>query len=49
MPAEVGAAHWERLKVADANGDGAVTLDEIERAVAAGTLRSLSADDDSRD
>jgi hypothetical protein len=36
---EVGAARWEWLKVADADGDNAVTLAEIERAVAAGTLR----------
>jgi Ca2+-binding EF-hand superfamily protein len=39
-PSEVTPKHWERLKVADANGDGAVTLDEIERAIANGTLTS---------
>jgi hypothetical protein len=38
-PSEVGAARWDYLKVADANHDGAVTLDEIERAVASGALR----------
>jgi Ca2+-binding EF-hand superfamily protein len=39
-PSEVGGARWDYLKVADANHDGAVTLDEIERAVASGALRS---------
>jgi len=45
VPSEIGSARWDYLKVADANGDGAVTLDEIERAVASGTLRGMSADD----
>ncbi len=44
-PSEVGAARWEHLKVADANADGAVTLDEIERAVASGTLHGMSAEE----
>jgi hypothetical protein len=48
-PAEVAPARWEYLKVADANHDGAVTLVEIEQAIAAGTLRSTTADDDSHD
>jgi len=37
-PSEVGATRWEHLKVADADGDGKVTLDEIERAIESGTL-----------
>ncbi|MGD0675116.1 MAG: hypothetical protein ABSC94_06825 [Polyangiaceae bacterium] len=44
-PSEVGAARWEHLKVADANSDGRVTLDEIERAVSSGTLRRMSAEE----
>jgi Ca2+-binding EF-hand superfamily protein len=46
VPAEVGPVKWDYLKVADANGDGAVTLDEIDRAVASGTLRGESAEND---
>ena len=45
QPTEVGAARWEYLKVADANADGRVTLDEIEHAVASGTLRGVSAEE----
>ena len=37
-PSEGGATRWEHLKVADADGDGKVTLDEIERAIESGTL-----------
>lgn len=44
-PSEVGTARWEYLKVADANADGQVTLDEIERAVSSGTLRGMSAEE----
>jgi EF hand domain-containing protein len=32
-PSEVGTARWEYLKVADANADGQVTLDEIELGI----------------
>lgn len=45
VPSEVGAARWEYLKVADANEDGRLTLEEIERAVASGTLHGLSAEE----
>lgn len=44
-PSEVSAARWEYLKVADANADGRVTLDEIERAVSTGTLHGPSAEE----
>jgi len=42
-PSDVGAVRWDYIKVADVDGDGVVTLDEIERAVGAGTLHGLSA------
>jgi len=44
-PSEVGTARWDHLKVADADGDGKVTLDEIERAIESGTLTSHVDDD----
>jgi Ca2+-binding EF-hand superfamily protein len=44
-PSEVGAARWKHLEVADADGDGKVTLEEIERAIANGTLTSPVDDD----
>jgi hypothetical protein len=46
VPSEVGAARWEWLKVADADHDGAATLDEIERAIAAGVLQRISPEED---
>jgi hypothetical protein len=46
VPDEVGAARWEHLKVADANADGAVTLEEIESAVASGKLQRMSDEED---
>jgi hypothetical protein len=49
VASEVGAARWDYLKVADANRDGALTLDEIESAIAAGTLRGMSAEEESHD
>jgi Ca2+-binding EF-hand superfamily protein len=36
--AEVGAVRWERLKAADANGDGKVTREEADQALADGKL-----------
>ena len=45
VASEVGAVRWDYIKVADVDGDGAVTLDEIERAIAAGTLHGLSAEE----
>ena len=44
-PSEVRPVFWDYLKVADADRDGAVTLDEIERAVASGTLRGMTAEE----
>jgi Ca2+-binding EF-hand superfamily protein len=44
-PSEVGADRWDYLKVADADGNGTLTLDEIERAVASGTLHGMSAEE----
>jgi Ca2+-binding EF-hand superfamily protein len=44
-PSEVGAARWDHLKVADADGDGKVTLDEIERAIESGVLTHHFEDD----
>jgi Ca2+-binding EF-hand superfamily protein len=42
---EVGAGKWEYLKVADGDGDGKVTLEEIERAVASGRLKGVSTEE----
>ena len=44
-PSEVGPIRWDYLRVADADRDGTVTLDEVERAVASGTLKGMSAEE----
>ena len=36
---EVGDRRWERIKVADANNDGKVSLAELEQAKKSGKLR----------
>jgi len=49
VPAELSASRWDYLKVADANHDGALTLDEIEGAIATGALHGMSAEEDAHD
>jgi Ca2+-binding EF-hand superfamily protein len=44
-PSEVSTLRWDYLKAADADQDGAVTLDEVERAVASGALHRLTAEE----